>query len=253
MQQKEVFFLNKQKEKLSGVLHLPNKKTKKAVIVCHGFGANKNSLWIPKLCHALAKEGYCALRFDFAGNGKSEGEFSESDCEKEKQDLSFAIKFMREKKYSTIATIGHSMGGTVALMNTANNAHEIKAVIAIAAAIHTKKVEDKILTPKEKKELHTKGQIRIHTGDTHHTLKKSFFCAFEKQKVLKGVQKIKAPILLIHGSEDHTIPLQESESAKKEVPRLKLTVIDGGSHTLMRGESANILIKTATTWLKANF
>ena len=97
MHQKEVFFLNRQNEKLAGVLHLPDKKTKKAAIVCHGFGSSKNALWIPKLCSMLAKSGFNALRFDFAGNGCSEGDFCESNCEKEKQDLKFAIKFMKKQ------------------------------------------------------------------------------------------------------------------------------------------------------------
>ena len=87
MYTKKIYFLNKNKEKLLGILHLPDKKTKKLVIVCHGFASNKNSLWIPKLCNTLAKKGYTALRFDFSGNGQSEGKFENSNCEKEKQDL----------------------------------------------------------------------------------------------------------------------------------------------------------------------
>lgn len=252
MPTKQVYFLNKQKEKLSGILHTPNNKTKKAVIVCHGFGSNKDALWMPKLCDTLAKAGYCALRFDFSGNGASEGKFADADCEKEKQDLSYAIKFLQKNDQTIIAIIGHSMGGTVVLMNAAEQP-QIKAVIAIAAAIHTKKVEQRLLTAKEKQQLHKKGEITIQLGDTHCTLKKKFFTAFEKQQVLKNVHKIHAPILLIHGSDDHTIPLEESKSAKREAPRLKLTVIEGGSHTLMKGKSADILIDTITKWLKLNF
>lgn len=251
MREKEVFFLNETKEKLSGVLHLPDKKTATAVITCHGFASNKDSLWMPKLCNSLAQEGYAALRFDFSGNGTSEGKFEDADCEKEKKDLNSAIKFMH-KKYPQIATIVHSMGGTVVLMNAAEQ-QQRKPVIAIAAAIHTKKVEQRLLTEKEKQELHKKGKVRVHIGCAHYTLKKNFFTAFEKQKVLKNVRRIKAPILLIHGSDDHTIPLEESKAVKKEAPRLKLTVIEGGSHTLMKGKSADMLIETITKWLKQNF
>lgn len=252
MHTKKVFFFNKQKERLAGVLHLPHHKTSKVVIVCHGFGSGKDELWIPKLCNALAKQGYAALRFDFSGNGQSEGKFEEANCEKEKQDLKTAIEFIKKHGYTSIATTGHSMGGTVVLMNAAVE-KKINAVIAIAPAIHTKKVENRLLTTKEKKELNRTGKVRIHSGDKHHTLPKIFFTAFEQQKVLKGVHKIKAPILLIHGSDDHTIPIEESECAKKEVPRLKLTVIEGGTHTLMKGESAEKLMGTIIQWLQQNF
>lgn len=251
MHTQKVYFLNKQKEKLSAIIHQPSKKTNKLAIICHGFASNKNALWIPKLCNTLAKKGITALRFDFSGNGQSEGKFENSNCEKEKQDL-HAIITKLSKKYTKITTIGHSMGGTIILMNSSQEP-AVKAAIAIAPAIHTNKVEKKLLTIKEKKELHKKGKIRIHIQNQHYTLTKQFFTAFEKQKVLKNIKKTKAKLLIIHGSEDHTIPLEESQTAKKQAPQLKLTIIEGGNHTLMKGKSANILIQTITQWLKQNF
>jgi len=252
MQTKKVFFTNQQKETLSGVLHLPHKETTKAVIVCHGFGSTKDALWIPKLCDTLAKQSYAALRFDFSGNGASEGSFSDADCEKEQQDLASALAFLKKQGYHSFATIGHSMGGTVVLMH-APTARPVKAVIAIAAAIHTKKVEGRLLTDNQKKELRQHGKVTITIHDKPHTLTTAFFTAFEQQNVLKSMAAISAPLLLIHGSDDHTIPLEESTAAQKAVPHLKLTVIEGGSHTLMRGNSADLLIEKIHQWLNEHF
>ena len=92
---KKIFFKNNVHETLAGVLHLPKKKTKKAIIVCHGFASTKDALWIPELCTALAEQGYAALRFDFSGNGASEGTFSESNCDKEQNDLTAALTFLK--------------------------------------------------------------------------------------------------------------------------------------------------------------
>ena len=44
-------------------------------ILCHGLGDHKNGFVLPQLAEALAKAGLSSLRFDFPGNGESDGTF----------------------------------------------------------------------------------------------------------------------------------------------------------------------------------
>lgn len=44
-------------------------------ILCHGLGDHKNGFVLPQLAAALAKAGLSSLRFDFPGNGESDGTF----------------------------------------------------------------------------------------------------------------------------------------------------------------------------------
>ena len=44
-------------------------------ILCHGLGDHKNGFVLPQLAEALAQAGLSSLRFDFPGNGESDGTF----------------------------------------------------------------------------------------------------------------------------------------------------------------------------------
>jgi uncharacterized protein len=83
--------------KLSGVVHGPDDLTpgqrRSAIVMMHGFGANKNGgpEWI---CRQFAQWGYVALRFDFRGCGESEGRRGRVIASEEVADARNAVSFM---------------------------------------------------------------------------------------------------------------------------------------------------------------
>ncbi|KAE8813688.1 hypothetical protein D1007_09192 [Hordeum vulgare] len=64
------------------------------------------------LAAALASEGVNAFRFDFAGNGESEGVFQYGNYRKEADDLRSVVSYFSEQKYDIIALVGHSKGSS---------------------------------------------------------------------------------------------------------------------------------------------
>ena len=83
--------------KLSGVVHVPDDyrpgEKRPAIIMMHGFGANKNGgpEWI---CRQFAAWGYVALRFDYRGCGDSEGERGRVIPVEEVADARNAVTYM---------------------------------------------------------------------------------------------------------------------------------------------------------------
>ena len=76
------------------------KKTKNSetlIILCHGFFGNKNQFFIKELSDFFREEyNFHTFRFDFSGNGESQGKFSEAGIIKEKgiikiQDIPIAL------------------------------------------------------------------------------------------------------------------------------------------------------------------
>ncbi|KAG2495674.1 hypothetical protein HYH03_006274 [Edaphochlamys debaryana] len=66
---------------------------------------------------ALASGGKSSLRFDFAGNRKSQGSFSFGNYWREVEDLRAAVLFVRQVvKENVYAIVGHSKGGNVVLL-----------------------------------------------------------------------------------------------------------------------------------------
>jgi len=88
-----------------------------AIVMMHGFGANKNGgpEWI---CRQFAAWGYVALRFDYRGCGLSEGERGRVIPTEEVADARNAVSYMAARPDvdpDAIALCGSSLGGGVAV------------------------------------------------------------------------------------------------------------------------------------------
>jgi len=105
---------------LEAVWHFPDTEgTIPAVVVCHPhplYGGSMSANVVFGICQALAEKGIAALRFNFRGVGKSQGEFGEGIAEREDVkaalDLATATKDIDKER---IGLAGYSFGGMVAL------------------------------------------------------------------------------------------------------------------------------------------
>ncbi|XP_058725020.1 uncharacterized protein LOC131596397 isoform X2 [Vicia villosa] len=112
--QKRIAVTNHHGENLVGVLH--DAASTALVIVCHGFQSSKERIPMVNLAGALEKNGISAFRFDFAGNGESEGSFQYGNYYREVEDLRAIVQHFRGEKYVITAIVGHSKGGNVVLL-----------------------------------------------------------------------------------------------------------------------------------------
>ncbi|KAJ4708208.1 alpha/beta-Hydrolases superfamily protein [Melia azedarach] len=132
-QQQRVVVPNNHGEKLVGILHKTG--SKELVIVCHGFQSSKDRIPMVNLAAALEREGISAFRFDFAGNGESEGSFQYGNYRREAEDLRAVVQHFRGKEYVITAIIGHSKGGNAVLLYAAKY-NDICTVINISGRFH---------------------------------------------------------------------------------------------------------------------
>lgn len=78
----KVQYRNASGELLVGVL-VDDDGLQDAVVLCHGYMDGKDRFHFPAIASALRDARVSTLRFDFAGNGESEGEFDFCAYEKE--------------------------------------------------------------------------------------------------------------------------------------------------------------------------
>jgi alpha/beta superfamily hydrolase len=104
---------------LEGVWHFPEGEGPfPAVIVCHPhplYGGNMSSNVVFNICQALALNNIAALRFNFRGVGKSEGDFGGGTDEQE--DVRAALDFALSEETvdpERVGLAGYSFGGGVA-------------------------------------------------------------------------------------------------------------------------------------------
>lgn len=108
--------------KLSVVLQLPrgfdpDSDRCNLVILMHGVMSNKNIVPIPRIAGKLVKAGYAVLRFDFNGQGKSEGDVLSCTVPSEIDDAMAVYEYACTLPFvDKIVLAGHSQGGAVAGM-----------------------------------------------------------------------------------------------------------------------------------------
>ncbi|KAK4396907.1 putative pre-splicing factor ATP-dependent RNA helicase DEAH5 [Sesamum angolense] len=159
MQQK-ITILNKRGEKLSGVLHETG--SQKIVVLCHGFRSSKDNTMMVNLAAALENEGISAFRFDFSGNGESEGPFHYGNYSGETDDLRSVIEYFSGVNRSTVAILGHSKGGNIVLLY-ASKYDDIGAVVNVCGRYDLKKGIEERLGKEFVERIKKEGHIDVQT------------------------------------------------------------------------------------------
>lgn len=112
------------------------------LVLCHGFGGNKEGKLFDCLADSLNKKGIAVIRFDFNGHGKSEGKFEDMTVLNEIEDAKCILRYASSLPWvSKIAMGGHSQGGVVTAMTSGQlvaqadkDIKKIQAVVLLAPA-----------------------------------------------------------------------------------------------------------------------
>ena len=130
--------LNSSKEKLDYEFHGDPSDTSLLVVIGHGVTGNKDRPWAVGLAEALDEAGINSLRFSFAGNGESEGDFEACTISKEVKDLKAIIDAADDEGYHRTCYVGHSMGGAVGVLSAVKD-ERIALLISLSGMVHTKR------------------------------------------------------------------------------------------------------------------
>jgi len=221
----------------------------KIVILAHGFTGDKSE-WgrFDTVIQALQEAGYAALAFDFSGCGESPDDTL--SVEKQVDDLHAAIAFAESKGYNTIGLFGLSLGGLIALKCYSP---KIKTMVLWAPVTNQKgSYAEHAFSEEQREELKNKGYL---TKTREEGVRNSFQIdqqmITERETVdpndFKGVD---CPLLIIHGSKDERVPLEDSKQAVKILPNAKLHIIEGMDHKGM--EQKEEVAGLAEDWFKHN-
>jgi exosortase A-associated hydrolase 2 len=135
------FFEGSNNRKLLGFLHKPIGQSRNiGILYCHPFADEQN------LSHRIAvntsrtfaREGFAVLRFDMSGCGDSMAELGQVTINDWLEDISCAIKLLKEKyQYEHIVMWGIRLGGGLAILK-ASQLNEISALVLMNPIIDFK-------------------------------------------------------------------------------------------------------------------
>ncbi len=215
----------------------------------HCFTCTRHTRIIREVCDALASESFLALRFDFSGNGQSEGEFSKSTYSKQIAEMQEAAGVILDKGVRRLGLAGHSMGAVIAVL-AAPRIEAVKAVCTLAGRL-TGLNAGYFFSREQIKELEDTGKVSFTSRGRSLQLSTEFF-ADAKQYDLPGtVTSLKTPLMVIHGDADEIIPVKNAYLAKTLNPeRTELTVIPGADHMFSNDTYRSQTVQLVVKWFK---
>lgn len=196
------------------------------VVFVHGFNGFRTKPKNRLLVEGLARR-FPVLTFDLRGHGQSQGWCTGGELES--LDVHAAVGFARSRGFARVVTVGASLGG-IAVIRAAGTPFpggDADAIVAIS-------------TPSRWGTSDTKAVRRmtwIFTSPVGRRVVRRLFGTRidlkwgNPEPPMEAVAKILAPILIVHGADDHFFPVTEAELLHERAPEPKrLLVIDRFGH-----------------------
>ena len=220
-------------------------KNAPVVIFAHGFKGFKDWGAHNLVANYFAEHGFRYLKFNFSHNGTTADKpidfadliaFSDNTFSIELEDLRDVIDFVCNGSsmptVSGVFLIGHSMGGGISIIQTAED-DRVKKLVTMASISDFGN-----LWPKEAEQQWKLSGIMYmankRTGQ-EMPLKSTMLDDLRNNPgrldILAKAAHIKQPWLIVHGDEDTTVPLAHAKELHKANKHAKLIVIKGGDHT----------------------
>lgn len=247
--QQQIHFLNLSGEKLTGTFHVPAKNSRHGIILGHCFTCSRHTRILRDLSLALVDEGFKVLRFDFSGNGQSEGNFSESLYSKHVDDIKTAASFMSAQGVSWIGVAGHSMGAMVALL-AASQMDNIKVVCTLAAKASALQ-SFHFLSQDQIDELQRNGRVNFISRGRNLELTEAFFADATKYDLSSIMPSLPQPLMVVHGDMDEIIPVENAYRLHQyKSANTELAIIAGADHMFSQDEHRQEVAQRVAKWFK---
>ncbi len=234
---------------LVDICFIPNNSPKSLIIFCHGYKGFKDWGAWKIMGEALAKAGFCFIKFNFSHNGGTIEQpidfpdleaFGNNNYTKELDDLNTVINWVCENPDLTteadsnnITLLGHSRGGGIVSIKAEEDSR-IKNCISLAGVSDFKVRFNE--DSGEFKIWKQTGVKFIENGRTKQQMPHYFqfyqdFIQNEKRLTIKrAVSNLKVAHLIIHGGDDTSVSPEEAKALHTWNPNSTLEIIEAANH-----------------------
>jgi len=204
---------------LDGILHLAEASPVGGAAVLHGFGGDPDQPHIVATCEALAKAGVAALRFAYRDHQPPRMTLASGLA-----DAAGAIRVLKAHPdvSERLGIVGFSFGGTVAALVAGRDSRIRAAVLAAAPAV----------------------------ADPNFTA----WSNDGKWKPVAELSRTRARVLLIWGSRDTEVPIENAERYAAVLTqarvRNELVMIEGGDHDFAPAGPRAKMAAAVADWMR---
>lgn len=233
---------NRHGERLDAAFH-PAAGARMLAVVAHGITSDKDRPYLVEVSDALAAAGVAALRFSFSGHGASGGRFDDVTPAKEVDDLGSVLDAAGAAGFARVTCIGHSLGAAVGLLAAARDAR-VGALVSLAGMVHVARFMRRHF-----------GGLRFGQpllGRTRCPWSRALADDAERTgSLLREAAAVRVPWLLVHGTADELVPVEDSREARAAAGgRPELVELPGVDHrfTGASGDVAGLVAR----WVAAH-
>ena len=216
-----------------------------AVLVLHGFKGFKDWGMFPPLADRLARAGFTSVSLNFSGSGVDDtGDFTlperfgHNTFSAELQDTAIALDALCRGELgvpppTSVGLIGHSRGGGMAILKTAQDSR-IRALVTWAAIAGVVR-----WAPEERRRWRLDGKTTVTNSRTGQALPLYTDVLDDIEQngsnldIEAAAGRVRVPWLLIHGTGDESVRFAEAELLKSAAggESTRLLAVDGAGHT----------------------
>lgn len=214
-----------------------------AVVVLHGFKGFKDWGMFPPLADRLARAGFSAVSLNVSGSGVDDGGafafpelFGHNTFSAELGDLGVVIDALASGSLGVpapagIGVLGHSRGGGVAILRAAADAR-LGALVTWASIATVRRWGAAALATW--RATGRQDVVNARTGEVlplYTDVLDDIDAHGPALDIEAAAARVVVPWLLVHGSADEAVPVEEAERLAALQPRLELERIEGAGHT----------------------
>ena len=214
------------------------------IVYVHGFKGFKDWGSSNSVADEFAENGFFYLKFNFSHNGvTTENPIDFIDLEAfgnnnywlEFVELGLIIDWLEKENlpinFSKLSVIGHSRGGGIALLRTAQDSRINKAITWASVSDFEGRF------PKDISEWEAKGVEYMYNGRTeqmmplYFQLYSSYFEHKSALDIKLQCENIQQNTLVIHGTKDPVVGIEEAENIHQRIKHSRLEIIEDAGHT----------------------
>lgn len=251
--QKDSFTLNSKhgsRPFLSDLRYINDHKAKPVVLFVHGFKGFKDWGHFDLIADEFAQQGYAFVKMNLSHNGTTPEApmdfadleaFGHNNFEIELDDIGMVIDHIHqgnlnvpsgEVDVNEIYLIGHSRGGGISIIKAASD-RRIKRLATWAAVADF----ETWWSPEVLNQWKSAGVYHIFNSRTKQDMPMYYQIIgnFEQNKtafsIPRASKELKIPFLIVHGTDDETVPLKGAHKLNEDCSTAVLCEIEGANHT----------------------
>ncbi|MDG1805959.1 MAG: alpha/beta hydrolase [Flavicella sp.] len=233
---------------LLDVCYKKNNRKKPLVIFCHGYKGYKDWGAFDLMSDNFIENDLFLVKFNFSHNGGTVENpidfpdleaFGENNYSKEQDDLNSVLDwvlsesdFKEELDKNNITLIGHSRGGGAVILKAAYDTRITKLVTWASVSDYKLRFPDGPILEHWKKEgvAYIENTRTLQQMPHYIQFYEDFVKNEEKLTIKTAAQQLQIPHLIVHGTEDATVPLAEAKSIQNWSEKSSLFIVEGGDH-----------------------